>query len=210
MKTLFIKAESGTDIKLDQNQLAKLPKKVGIATTIQHLHKINDVAHQIPGSILAGQILGCDAGACRKIKDKVDAFLYIGSGVFHPIEIAVETGKEVFCFNPFTRRLSKVGKEEIAKHAKKQMGSLSKFLNSDRIGILVSTKPGQRRMKDALKLAKRADKQYFIFAFDTLNELDLENFPFIQCWVNTACPRIADEKIKIVNIDDIENIAGRS
>jgi len=30
-----------------------------------------------------------------------------------------------------------------------------------------------------------------------------QNFPFIKSWVNTACPRIVDEKPNLVNIDAI-------
>ena len=203
MKTLFIGAKSRVDLKLSKEQIAKLPKKVGILTTIQHLHKINDVQSQLKGSVLGGQVLGCDASAAVKIKNKVDAFLYIGSGEFHPLEIAIETGMEVFCFNPFTKKMSKIGKAEIKKYKKKNQVSLIKFLSANRVGILVSAKPGQKNMKAAKELAKRSDKEYFIFAFDTLSELDLENFPFIQCWVNTACPRIADSKPSIINITDI-------
>ncbi|MBN2111578.1 diphthamide synthesis protein [Candidatus Woesearchaeota archaeon] len=206
MRTLFIEAKSNAELKLSKEQIKKLPKKIGIATTIQHLHRIKEVQKQIPGSIMAGQILGCNASSARKIKNEVDAFLYVGSGVFHPIEIAIETGKEVFCFNPFTKVLSKIDEKEIGKYRKKKMASLARFLSSEKIGILVSTKPGQNRMKDALKLAERKDREYYIFAFDTLNELDLENFPFIKCWVNTACPRIADEKARIVNIDDLKEL----
>ena len=33
------------------------------------------------------QILGCDTTAAEKIKDKVDAYLYIGTGKFHPIAL---------------------------------------------------------------------------------------------------------------------------
>jgi 2-(3-amino-3-carboxypropyl)histidine synthase len=204
MKTLFIDAKSNAELKLSKEQIKKLPKRIGIATTIQHLHKIKDVQNQIPGSVMAGQVLGCNASSARKIKKDVDAFLYVGSGVFHPIEIALETGKNVFCFNPFTKKLSKIDEKEIEKYNKKKKGSLLKFLSSEKIGILVSTKTGQSRMNDALKLAEKKDKDYCIFAFDTLNELDLENFPFIECWVNTACPRIADDKPKIINIDDIK------
>jgi 2-(3-amino-3-carboxypropyl)histidine synthase len=202
MNTLFIDAKSDADVGISKEQLAKLPKKMGVATTIQHLEKARKL--KIPGSVFAGQVLGCDVSAAKKVKDKVDAFLYIGSGEFHPLGIALETGKEVFCFNPFTKKLTKVDKKTIEKFEKRKKGSLIKFLSAKKVGILVSTKPGQNRMKDALKLAGKKDKEYFIFAFDTLNELDLENFPFIECWVNTACPRIADEKSKIINIDDIK------
>ncbi len=203
MKILHIDAKSEVEVKLDEASLKKLPKKIGILTTIQHLHKINDVEKQIPNSILGGQVLGCDASAAKKIKDKVDAFLYIGSGDFHPIEIVTETGKEVFCFNPFTRQMKTIGKEAIEKHEKRKQGALIRFLSSEKIGILVSTKPGQNRMKDAVKLAEKKDKQYYIFAFDTLNIMDLENFPFIEAWVNTACPRIAEGKKGIINIEDL-------
>jgi len=203
MKTLFIDAKSDADISIPKDQIKKLPKKVGIATTIQHLHKIKDIQKQIPGSIIAGQILGCSAEAAKNIENKVDAFLYIGSGEFHPLEIAYETKKEVFCFNPSSKKLSKITQADVQRHEARKRTSLIKFLSADKVGIMVSTKPGQNRMEDAEKLSKRKDKEYFLFAFDTLSELDMDNFPFIQCWVNTACPRIADGKPNIINIDDI-------
>jgi len=58
-------------------------------------------------------------------------------------------------------------------------------------------------MQLPIEFSKRKDKKYYLFAFDTLQANELENFPFIDCWVNTACSRIADEKSNIVNIDDI-------
>ena len=46
-----------------------------------------------------------------------------------------------------------------------------------------------------------------IFAFDTLDFNQIENFPFVQCWVNTACSRILDDYEKfpkpLVDISDI-------
>jgi len=206
MKTLFIEAKSNIDIKLSKEQIAKLPKNIGLASTIQHLHKIKDIQSQIPDSLIAGQVLGCSADPCERIKDKVNAFLYIGTGKFHPVWIAIKTEKPVFCYNPDSKKLTTIEKKEIDAYNKKKMASLTKYLSSDKIGILVSTKPGQNRMDDAKKLAKNKEKDFYIFAFDTLSEFDLENFPFIQCWVNTACPRIADEKIKIVNIDDLKEL----
>ncbi len=204
MEILHIEAKSDIELKLGDDDLKKLPKRVGILTTIQHLHKINDVEKQIPNSVLGGQVLGCDASSARKIKDKVDAFLYVGSGEFHPIEIAVETGKDVYCFNPFTGKMGKIGKEAIEKNEKRKKGAMIKFLSADKVGILVSAKPGQNRMKDAMKLAEKKGKEYYLFAFDTLSDMDLENFPFIECWVNTACPRITDSRKGMVNIDDIK------
>ena len=52
------------------------------------------------GSLIAGQILGCDAKSAGKIAERVDSFLYIGDGEFHPIAIALETKKPVYKYNP--------------------------------------------------------------------------------------------------------------
>ena len=39
--------------------------------------------------------------------------------------------------------------------------------------------------------------------FNTLNIEELENFPDIDCWINTACPRI--EGKNIINMDVVPN-----
>jgi 2-(3-amino-3-carboxypropyl)histidine synthase len=203
MKILHIHAKSTVDIKLNDSAINALPKKIGVVTTIQHLHKLDEVMKQLKEGVKGGQVLGCNAEAAEKIADKVDAFLFIGTGEFHPIAVALKTGKPVYTWNPFAKKLSVVEDKEIERHKKKKQGALTKFLSSQKIGILVSTKHGQSRIEKALELAKKKDKEYYIFAFDTLNISDLENFPFIQCWVNTACPRISEDKGNIVNIEDL-------
>ena len=55
-------------------------------------------------------------------------------------------------------------------------------------------------------MAKLKDKKSYIFIADTINESEFENFPFIECWVNTACPRFADEKTGVVNYETIQEI----
>ena len=74
---------------------------------------------------------------------------------------------------------------------------------------MVSVKPGQCSYKKALEIKKKLEekgKKCFIFAFDTLSANEMENFPFIEFWVNTACPRIADDPDKKNVIDMSELI----
>jgi 2-(3-amino-3-carboxypropyl)histidine synthase len=203
MKVLHIHAKSKADVKLSESALNALPAKLGVVTTIQHLHKLDEIISQLKNAVKGGQVLGCNVDSAKQIADKVDAFLFVGSGEFHPVAVALGTGKKVFKWNPFTEQLSVVQDDEVEKYKKRKKASFVKFLSSDKVGILVSTKHGQSRFDEAQKLANKKDKKYYIFAFDTLNISDLENFPFIQCWVNTACPRIADEKHNIVNIDEL-------
>ena len=152
-----------------------------------------------------GQILGC---SIKKFQKDVDAFLYIGDGMFHPRALMFYNEKDVFVFNPFSKTFSKLNTKEVEKIKKRVKVGLVKFHSSKEIGIIVSTKPGQNRMKDAMELEKRfGDKNFYLFVCDTLDFNQLENFPFVECWVNTACPRIGldDEVSKvIININDIE------
>jgi 2-(3-amino-3-carboxypropyl)histidine synthase len=204
MKRFFIHAKSDEDVTLTAEAVKALKgKKVGIVTSIQLLHAIKKVQDQLPGSIVAGQVLGCNSYNAENIKDKVDAFLFVGSGEFHPIQVATRTQKPTFVYNPATKKFGPLAQKTIDAYLKRRQGSILKFLHAKNVGIIVSTKEGQYNFKRALAMKKNADKNYLVFVADTLNFAEMENFPFIDCWVNTACPRIADEKAGVVNINDL-------
>ncbi len=202
MKILSIPARSKTNVKLTAAALKKLPKqKYAILTTAQHLHKINDLAKQL-NTKLVGQTLGCNVLNAIKFSKSVEAFLFVGSGMFHPIYIAYKTNKPVYIWNPFNKKLTKLNKEEVERYKKRRKGALLKFLHAKNIGIIVSLKPGQKNLTLAKELKQQTKKQAYIFVTDTLDIHDLENFTFIDCWVNTSCPRLADD-ISMVNIDEL-------
>ncbi len=204
MKTLHVHSKSNIDIKLPADKLKQLPKlKWGIVTTIQHLHKINDVIKQLESATLAGQVLGCNSSEAEKLKDKVDAWLFVGSGEFHPIQVALKTKKEVWLWNPASQELGKLDKNIILKYEQRKRAGLLRFMHAKRVGIIVSTKIGQKNLMRAFELAKQKDKEYYVFACDELDMKQFENFPFIDFWVNTACPRISDEKSSMMNVDDL-------
>ena len=215
MKAIFIPAKYNGNVELNKIQLEKLPNKLGLVTTAQFLDLMPTIKNYLEENKKeifidklkqknAGQLLGCDVGAAEKIKEKVDAFLYIGSGDFHPLGVALNTMKDVFTFNPATSFFSKLNEAEIETYKKQKRARLSKFLAADNIGILVSLKPGQysyRKAEEIKNGLKQKGKNCFIFVFDTLDANELNNFPFVDFWVNTACPRIADDKDKKNMID---------
>lgn len=215
MKTFFIHAKSDADAKIPVFLIAKLPKqKYGLITNIQHLHKLRDVQAQLRDSVYGGQVVGCRLDAALAISDKVDAFIFAGNGVFHPLQVALKTKKDVWLWDPTQQSLKKLDKKLIEECKNKKRASFAKFLNAKNVGILISTKIGQNdnkitayskelKMKKALELKSRKDKNYYLFAFDTLQQYDLENFNFIDIWVNTACNRIGDENANILEIDDL-------
>ena len=215
MKAIFLQTRYTGKVDLDKIELDKLPKKLGLVTTTQFLGKVEEIKGYLEenGKKIfidegkqrnQGQLLGCDVGAATKIQDKIDAFLYVGSGEFHPLGVALNTEKEVFTFNPVSGIFSKLDEKEIEKYKKSKKARYVKFLHADNIGIMVTIKPGQysyNRAKEIKKKLEEKGKKCFVFVFDTLDANEMQNFPFIDFWVNTACPRIADDKDKRNVID---------
>jgi 2-(3-amino-3-carboxypropyl)histidine synthase len=204
MEILLIPAKSKEKIKLTKSILDKLPKKVGLCTTVQYLDQLKSIQKQIMGSIIGGQVLGCNVSKALGIKNKVNAFLYIGTGKFHPLYIAIHSNKKVFTYNPHSKDFINISKEEIEKYQKRQRGALLKFLNSDVIGILVSIKPGQNKLKQSKLIKNKLEKEgkkCYIFIGDQITKSELENFPFIQAWINTACPRLEEDMV-LLNYQD--------
>ena len=209
-------------ISLSNLDTSVLPKNIGLATTVQFLDYVDEIKKYLNDKDInvfvdkmrqkyEGQLLGCDQGAAQKIKDNVDAFLYIGTGVFHPLGIALNIDKDVFCYDPLSAILTKIDRAQVERYNKKRKGAYLKFLEAKEIGALVSLKPGQNNFRKAVELKKKLnDKNVYIFAFDTLDFNQIENFPFIECWVNTACNRILDDYEKfarpLVDLSDIEKM----
>jgi 2-(3-amino-3-carboxypropyl)histidine synthase len=203
MKTLFVHARSRKEVIIPESAKKHLPKTLGVVASIQFAHQIPAIVKQIPGALAGGQVLGCNAAMASKLVSKVDGFLFIGSGVFHPIQVALQTKKQVYCYNPYTNEFKQLEQKEVAAYEKAKKGAVLKFLNAKRIGLIVSAKIGQKNLQRALQLKKKADKEYYIFVCDTLDFRWLEDFNFIDCWVNTACPRIDDQRSGIVSINDL-------
>ena len=220
MRAVFIPTQYTGKVDFSRIELGKLPKKLGIVTTAQFQNKTKEIIQYLENNGKEvfidklkqrheGQLLGCDQGAAIKIQDNVDAFLYIGSGDFHPLGVAMNTNKEVFLFNPVTSVFSKFDKKEIDNYKKTKKIKYAGFLHAQNIGIMVSVKPGQysyKRAKEIKDDLEKKGKNAFIFVFDTLDAMEMNNFPFIDFWISTACPRIADDRDKknVIDMSELE------
>ena len=160
-------------------------------------NKVFVIGKPLGSAVLDGQILGCDVSAATSIDNKVDCFLYIGTGEFHPLGILAKTEKPIYVLDPFTEKLRAVPKEEKQKLWKKQILRLAQFKDCKTIGILVSTKPGQCKLQanpeEIKKKLEKQGKKVYIFIGDLIIDSELQNYLNIDGWVNTACPRLADD-----------------
>ena len=197
MKKLFIDAKVKS-LKVDEKIFHKLKGKVGIIYSLQFEDCALEAKKILSGSVVLGQVLGCNAS--NALEEDVDCYLFLGGGRFHALRVVEKTGKDVYVFDG--ESCSKVSKKELEKFEKRKKGLFLKFLRAKKVGILVSLKPGQENFSRSLKFLKSLkDKEGYIFLMDEIDLGKLEDFKDIECWVNTACPRIEG----VLNLEDIEN-----
>jgi len=207
MKHLFIPAKKLSQI--DKSKILAILKKLPINIAITYSIQYKDQAREIKSLLSKShkinsfmQVLGCSK---PNFKKNTQAILLIGNGRFHAVSLAFESKLPVFILED--NQLTKISKKEIEVLEKKQKSAYVKFLNSDKVGILVSTKPGQQRLKQAIDIKKKLKKQSYLFICNNINTYEFENFG-LDSWVNTACPRMDMEDNKIINIDKL-NLGNR-
>lgn len=209
-KTPVLYIEAKASITIDEVVLHALPllvnyKKIGLATSVQHIDTLKK-AEQILSAAgknvfigeygkieYAGQVIGCNYRNVITIKDDVDVFLFIGGGIFHAIGIALATSKPTIIADPYDNHAFAIN-DEAQKIIKQRFASIREAKNAKKFGIFVGLKPGQKYLRRAMKIKGMAEKHGLSAFLLTGKELTPENlldFPDIQAYVNTACPRIS-------------------
>ena len=183
---------------------AGLPARLGLVASVQHLDLIPGLteALQRRGHRLlvgrgdrrlayAGQALGCNYTTAEAVASDVDAFLFLGTGWFHPLGLALAVDRPVWALDPLQGTLEPP--IDRAALVRKRQLKVAACFRARRFGILVSSFPGQDRSPMALALQRRArdrGREAEIFVFDRLDARDLVGRD-VDAFVNTACPRIA-------------------
>jgi 2-(3-amino-3-carboxypropyl)histidine synthase len=206
-KVYFIETRSQVDVlSVVEKALSELKgQKIGLITTVQHVHKLPEVCAFLESrgktciigsgdSRIAyrGQVLGCNFSAARaKICDE---YLYIGSGEFHPVGVALSTKKRVLAADPFSGEVHEV---DISKILRQRSAVIAKSLDAHIFGIIVSSKSGQKRIVRASSLkalAKKHGKEAYLIFIDLVTPDQLLQFK-VDAFVNTACPRLAIDEV---------------
>jgi len=103
-------------IPLLKQNIDKLPNKIGLVTSLQFLDSLESIKNYLESigkkvfigkseKLYKGQILGCDIVAGKQIENKVECFLYFGSGKFHALGLALSTNKPVYVLNYEMKKL---------------------------------------------------------------------------------------------------------
>jgi len=209
IKVLYVEARCRLEIlSVVEKALPLLGKyeRIGLTASLQHVHGLREAAGRLEaegktavvgdgkgrGVAYPGQVLGCNASAAENISDFVEAFLHVGGGTFHPLGVYLATGKPVVHADPFTMEVSEISPlgEEVKRRVR---GSIGRLLEASKIGVILCSKPGQFQPGQALNVKReleRVGKKPVLLVLEEISEEALGNFPGLEGFVSTACPRV--------------------
>jgi 2-(3-amino-3-carboxypropyl)histidine synthase len=181
-----------------------VPRRLGLVSSIQHLDLVPSLVTALgrrgysvrmaeggPRLRYAAQALGCNYTTAEAVEHDVDAFLFLGTGRFHPLGLAFAVDRPVWALDP----LQNVLEPPIDRGAliRRRQLLVASVRDARRWGVLVSSFAGQNRTPMATALVRHATSQgreAQVLVFDRLDPRDLEGRD-LDAYVNTACPRIA-------------------
>jgi 2-(3-amino-3-carboxypropyl)histidine synthase len=206
--TIYVEARAGVTVDKAVEQSFTLLSNyttIGLATSVQHLQTLNQVRELLTraGKTVVigdtgqmgypGQVSGCNYSNVKSIANEVEAFLFVGGGMFHALGIALSTSKPTFIADPYDDRAYPIN-VEVQKILKQRFASIQEAKEAKKFGIFVGLKPGQKHLENALRvkeMAEKAGKAVYLLATREITPETLLEFPSIEAYVNTACPRIS-------------------
>jgi 2-(3-amino-3-carboxypropyl)histidine synthase len=202
--------------------------RIGVVTTIQHTEQLDDVREALlaAGKRVAvgdagrlshtGQVIGCDFSNARAVLRDVDAFLCVCGGRFHALGVALTTAKPTVVADPYEGTAYSVDREA-DRLIKQRWASIQEAANGKRFGVLIGLKSGQKRLKRALWVSRelqKSGKKSTLLAAREVTPESLLQYPSIDAYVNTACPRISLDdstrfKKPVLTINEALVVAGK-
>lgn len=206
--TIYVEARATLDVNATvEKALPMLEKwrKIGLATTVQHVQTLDEVRETLVrnGKTVAvgdtrrlsypGQVVGCDFSNAVSIAKDVEAFLFIGGGKFHALGVALSTSKPTIALDPYDNMAFSVDKEA-EKILKQRWANIQEAKRAKTVAVLIGLKPGQKKLEQAFhvkEVLEEKGKTVSLFAIKEITPDAMMEFPSIDAFVNTACPRIS-------------------
>ena len=140
-----------------------------------------------------GQVIGCDFSNAHAVAKDTDAFLCVCGGRFHALGVALATSKPTVVADPYEARAYSVN-QEADRLRKQRWASIQEAAKGQRFGVLIGLKSGQKRLEKALWISRKlqeAGKKSILLAAREITPESLMQYPSIDAYVNTACPRLS-------------------
>jgi len=206
--TIYMEARAKISVKEAVEKAIPLLEpwsNIGLVATVQHVHKLDEAKILLlkAGKTVAigdaglvkypGQVIGCNFSNAQSISEEVEAFLFIGGGRFHAIGVALATAKPTIIADPYEKRAYPIH-DEVPRILKQRWASISEAKGAENFGVLIGLKSGQKRLKEAVKIKEKLQKsgrKATLLALREITSNAFMQFPNIDAFVNTACPRLS-------------------
>ncbi len=198
--TIFVPAFANVEVipALEKNmeEIRRLGKKIALATTAQHIHKLEEAREFLEKrgfevlvggegdsrvSWPGGQVLGCNFSAAR-----VDAegILFIGAGYFHPpLGVALATGKPTLAVNPPYSGDATWMEREAERLIRKRWAQIARAMDAQKFGgVITSTKKGQLRLAEARRVVRLLRENGRYARLMAMNHI---NYPALEASTST-------------------------
>ena len=202
---LFIEGYSKVEHEKSLEKALKLLNnysKIALATTTQHLHILDEVKDYLEDngkeivlssskSTQRGQVLGCNFSSIKNLDS--EAYLFLGSGNFHPLGIHLFTKAPVIIADPYSGEARDIS-EFADQILRIRFARITKAKEVKKWGVLISSKEGQYRLDLAKEIKKSIEDEgmeAFLIMLDNINPDALLAYMDLEGFVVTACPRIA-------------------
>jgi 2-(3-amino-3-carboxypropyl)histidine synthase len=206
--TIYMEARAKISVKAAVKKAIPLLEpwsNIGLVTTVQHVHKLDEAKILLleAGKTVAigdaglvkhpGQVIGCNFSNAQSVSEQVEAFLFVGGGRFHAIGVALATAKPTIIADPYEKRAYSIH-DEVPRILKQRWASISEAKGAENFGVLIGLKSGQNRVREAVKIKEKLQKsgrKATLLALREITSNALMQFPNIDAFVNTACPRLS-------------------
>ena len=224
----FVPVQHTGALKLPRKAIARLrellPERIGVVTTAQHLQLLGELQERLAAAGFApevgeggprlaapGQLLGCNSAAARTLD--VPGYLYLGTGIFHPLTVALSTGKPVACLDPHSGAVTATNADLFLRQ---RYAAIAAGGRAQRWAVMFSTQIGQERLALAERLAgelRDAGHEALLIGSIHQSEGQLAGLG-IGAAVITACPRVAIEdgptwSIPLLTVPELQILLGR-
>ena len=208
LSVIYIEARSKVDVKAAVEKAVdrlQLWNRIGLLSTVQHVHVLDKVKKILEGAgktvyigdagntKYPGQVLGCDYSNAKLITRRVEAFLFVGGGRFHALGLSLATMKPTIVADPFEKTAYSI-EMDVQKILKRRWAEISRAKEAGNFGVLIGLKPGQRNLEVAVRIKEDLEKngkKAVLLAMREITPMTLSQFPTLEAYVNTACPRVA-------------------
>jgi len=208
VSTIYMEARAKVSIKEPLKKAIPLLEpwtRIGLVTTVQHINELEEAKEFLlaAGKTVAvgdagkakhaGQVLGCDYSNAKSVSADVEAFLFVGGGRFHALGVALATGKPAIIADPYERRAYPI-QSETREIIKQRWACIYEAKKAEKFGVLIGLKGGQKRIAEALEIKEKLEKsgkKATLLALKEIIPATLMQFPSIEAFVDTACPRLA-------------------